>query len=352
MNRRTFLRLLAAPVLLAAGAFGYGRWNAGRNPYYAGPVSDHFDGVRFFNPGLDVDKSRTDLLRFLILEKREEWPENWPSPYQDKPPAKSDALRVTLIGHAAYLIQVAGLNILTDPVFSERASPFSFAGPKRVNAPGIAFEDLPKIDVVLISHNHYDHLDVETLARICARDNPRVITPLGNDVIMHAHDPNIRAETYDWGDRVDLGSGVATIPVPTAHWSARGLGDRRKALWASFVIETPAGRIYHVGDTAYADGRNFKAHREAYDPFRLALLPIGAYEPRWFMQAAHMNPEEAVRAMQDLGVPQALGHHWGTFRLTAEAVEAPEQALAVAREAAGIAPEAFVAFRPGQVFQA
>jgi L-ascorbate metabolism protein UlaG (beta-lactamase superfamily) len=351
MNRRTFLRLLAAPVVLVAGAFGWGRWNAGRNPYYAGPLSDHFDGVRFFNPGLDIDKSRADLLRFLLLEKRDAWPENWPSPFQDKPPAKSDALRVTLIGHAAYLIQVAGLNILTDPVFSERASPFTFAGPKRVNTPGIAFEDLPKIDIVLVSHNHYDHLDVATLAKISARDNPRVISPLGNDAIIAAHDPSIRNEVYDWGDKIDLGAGITAIPVPTAHWSARGLGDRRKALWASFVIETPAGRIYHVGDSAYAEGRNFKAHRDAYGPFRLALLPIGAYEPRWFMQAAHMNPDEAVRAMQDLGVPQAVGHHWGTFQLTAEAVDAPAQALAVARAAAGIAPDAFVAFRPGQVFQ-
>lgn len=352
MNRRSFLRFLAAPVVLAAGAFGYSRWNAGRNPYYAGPVSDHFDGVRFFNPGLDIDKSRADLLRFLVLEKRDAWPESWPSPFQDKPPATSQNLRVTLIGHACYLIQTAGLNILTDPVFSERASPFSFAGPKRVNPPGIAFDDLPKIDVVLVTHNHYDHLDVETLARIAARDNPRVVTPLGNDAIIKAHDPKIRTEVYDWGDRVDLGSGIAVTPVPTAHWSARGLGDRRKALWASFVIETPEGRIYHVGDSGYAEGRNFKAHREAYGPFRLALLPIGAYEPRWFMQAAHMNPDEAVNAMQDLGVPQALGHHWGTFQLTAEAIDAPPQALAAACSAAGIAPEAFIAFRPGQVFQA
>lgn len=340
------------PLVLAAGAVGWGRWNAGRNPYYAGPVSDHFDGVRFFNPGLDVDKSRIDLLRFLLLEKRDAWPDNWPSPFQDKPPATSDALRVTLIGHAAYLIQVAGLNILTDPVFSKRASPFTFTGPKRVNPPGIAFDDLPKIDVVLVSHNHYDHLDLATLSRLAARDNPRVVTPLGNDTIIRAHDPAVRTEAYDWGDKVDLGAGIGVTPVPTAHWSARGLGDRRKALWASFVIETPAGRVYHVGDSAYAEGQNFRAHKQAYGPFRLALLPIGAYEPRWFMQAAHMNPEEAVRAMQDLGAPQALGHHWGTFQLTAEAVDAPEQALAAARAAAGIAPEAFIAFRPGQVFQA
>lgn len=341
MNRRSRLRAPVAPLLGNRG-----------NRYYSGPVSDHFDGERFFNPGYDADKSRAELLRFLLLEKRARWPRSWPSPYQDKPPAASDALRVTLIGHASYLMQVAGQNILLDPVFSERASPFRFAGPKRVNPPGIAFDDLPKIDTILVSHNHYDHLDVATLSRLAARDNPRVVTPLGNDAIMKAHDPGIRAEAYDWGDRADLDAGVGVTPVPTAHWSARGTRDRRKALWASFVIETPAGRIYHVGDSAYAEGRNFKAHREAFGPFRLALLPIGAYEPRWFMQSNHMNPIEAVQAMQDLQASQALGHHWGTFQLTAEPIEEPAEGLALACNEAGIAPENFLAMRPGQVFQA
>jgi L-ascorbate metabolism protein UlaG (beta-lactamase superfamily) len=351
MNRRAFLKLLAAPFALAGGAFGLSRWTAGRNAYYSGPVSDHFDGVRFFNPGFPTDKSRADLLRFLLLEPRAAWPPSWPSPFQERPPASSDGLRVTLIGHAAYLIQVASLNILTDPVFSERASPFTFTGPKRVNQPGVAFDDLPDIHVVLVSHNHYDHLDTATLSRLWARDRPRIVTPLGNDTIIRTHDPSIAAEAYDWSDRVELAPGVAVTLVPTAHWSARGLGDRRKALWASFVIDTPAGRIYHVGDSGYADGMNFRAHREL-GPFRLALLPIGAYEPRWFMQTNHMNPQEAVEAFRHLGAEQALGHHWGTFQLTAEPVDAPEQALAAALEAAGVPLERFVAMRAGQVFSA
>lgn len=351
MNRRAFLKLLAAPFVLAGGAFGWSRWTAGRNPYYSGPVSDHFDGVRFFNPGFQTDKSRADLLRFLLLEPRAAWPQPWPSPFQERPPGSSDGLRVTLIGHAAYLIQVAGLNILTDPVFSERASPFTFTGPKRVNPPGVAFDDLPDIHVVLVSHNHYDHLDTATLSRLWARHRPRIVTPLGNDAIIRTHDPSVTAEAYDWSDRVELAPGVAVTLVPTAHWSARGLGDRRKALWASFVIDTPAGRIYHVGDSGYADGMNFRAHREL-GPFRLALLPIGAYEPRWFMQTNHMNPQEAVEAFRHIGAEQALGHHWGTFQLTAEPVDAPEQALAAALEAASIPPEKFIAMRPGQVFSA
>lgn len=351
MNRRRFLSLVAAPFALAGGALGWSRWRNTGNTYYQGPVSDHFDGEMFFNPGLDVDKSRLDLARFMLLEKREAWPENWPSPFQDVPPPASERVRITLIGHAAYLLQVAGLNILLDPVFSERASPFTVAGPKRVNPPGIAFEALPKIHVVLVTHNHYDHLDTDTLSRLWARDRPRIIAPLGNDTIMRNHDPSIESEVYDWGDRVELSAGVAVTLVATAHWSARYLGDRRRALWASFVIETPQGRIYHVGDTAYAEGRNFRAHRQAYGPFALALLPIGAYEPRWFMKAVHMNPEEAVMAMKDLGVSRALGHHWGTFPLTSEAVDAPPQALDVACRQAGVDPADFTAMRPGQVFE-
>jgi len=349
MNRRRFLKLFAAPFVFAAGALA--GWRPRGNPYYSGPVSDHFDGTRFFNPDFPTDKSRADLLRFLAWERKEKWPAAWPSPFRDVPPPTSDRLRVTLIGHASYLVQVAGLNILADPVFSDRCSPFRFVGPKRVNPPGIAFEDLPRIHAVLVSHNHYDHLDTATLSRLVARDDPRIVAPLGNDAIMRTADPAIQAEAYDWGDRVELGPEVAVTLVPTAHWSARGLRDRRKALWASFVIETPAGRIYHVGDSGFAGGMNFRTHA-AFGPFRLALLPIGAYEPRWFMATNHMNPQEAVEAFRLLGAEQAIGHHWGTFQLTAEAIEAPERALAVALEAARIPPERFVAFRPGQVFEA
>ena len=172
----------------------------------------------------------------------------------------------------------------------------SFAGPKRVNAPGIAFEALPPIDVVLVSHWHYDHLDVETLSRLAAAHRPRVVTPLGNDTIMHDHDAAIRAEAYDWHDRVELAAASRVTMVPTRHWSARGLIDRNKALWASFVIDTPAGRIYHVTDSGYGDGQHFRDARDRYGPFRLAILPIGAYEPRWFMRDQHMNPAEAVQA--------------------------------------------------------
>jgi L-ascorbate metabolism protein UlaG (beta-lactamase superfamily) len=247
------------------------------------------------------------------------------------------------------LIQTGGLNILVDPVWSIRASPFSFAGPKRHNDPGIAFEALPKIDVVLVSHGHYDHLDVATLSQLAAKFSPRVITPLGNDVTMRDADDKIRSQAFDWHQRVELGDGVAVTLVPTRHWSARGLFDRNKALWASFVLETPVGKLYVVCDSGYGEGRHFRRVAEAHGPFRLAILPIGAYEPRWFMKDQHMNPSDAVKALADCGAARALAHHHGTFQLTDEAIDAPVEALSAALDEAKIPRERFAVLKPGQV---
>jgi L-ascorbate metabolism protein UlaG (beta-lactamase superfamily) len=234
---------------------------------------------------------------------RAKWPIWAPSPYADPPPVRVEgaAWRICYVGHASLLIQTSDLNMLLDPVWSKRASPFRFIGPKRANDPGIAFADLPPIDVVLVSHGHYDHLDVRTLSLIAAAHGARVITPLGNDTIMRNYDRAIGAEAYDWGDRLNIGDGIAVTFIPARHWSARNLSDRNMALWASFVIETPGGRIYFVADSGYGDGRYFRSARERYGPFRLAILPIGAYEPQWFMRDHHMNPTESVSARCDLG---------------------------------------------------
>ncbi len=269
--------------------------------YYHGPVSDHFDGERFFDPFSVPPRSRRALLRWFV-ERRfngtaAKWPAWAPSPYADRPPARVEGagLRISYVGHASFFVQASGLNILLDPVWSKRASPFRFIGPKRVNDPGIAFADLPPIDVVLVSHGHYDHLDLATLSRLAAVHRPRVITPLGNDTIMRNADSAIAAEGRDWADRLDLGGGLAVTLVPTRHWSARNLSDRNMALWASFVIETPGGRVYFVADSGYGDGRHFRDVSQQYGPLRLAILPIGAYEPRWFMREQHMNPPSPCR---------------------------------------------------------
>ncbi len=284
---------------------------------------------------------------------RAKWPAWAPSPFADRPPARveGEAWRISYVGHASFLVQTAGRNILLDPVWSERASPFRFIGPKRVNDPGIAFADLPPIDAVLVSHGHYDHLDLTTLSRLAAAHRPRVIAPLGNDTIMRNYDPAIAAEAYDWEQRVDLGAGVGVTLVPTRHWSARNLSDRNMSLWASFVIDAPGGRIYFVADSGYGEGRHFRDARQRHGPFRLAILPIGAYEPRWFMREQHMNPAESVQAFIDCGAALALGHHYGTFQLTDEAIDAPVAALATALQDAGIPPERFRTLRPGQVWE-
>ena len=325
------------------------------NPYYAGPESDHFDGERFFLRGLTRDKTRGEFWRWMVGRQRTPWPHRAPSPFHDHPPARvmGADLRVTLIGHASVLIQTGGVNLLVDPVWSERASPFTFAGPRRVNAPGIAFENLPAIDAVLVSHNHYDHLDLATLSKLARVRRSRILTPLGNDTILRRGDARLgHAEAYDWGARVAISDDVAVHFEPAAHWSARGLRDRRMALWCAFVIEAPAGRIYHIADTAYAGGSLFAAVRQKHGPMRLAILPIGAYEPRWFMRDQHVNPAESVAIFEAVDAQAAIGHHWGTFQLTDEAIDAPARALTAALEARGIEPQRFRAFRPGEVFEA
>ena len=240
--------------------------------------------------------------------------------------------------------------MLTDPVWSDRTSPVRFAGPKRVTPPGIAFADLPPIDVVLLSHNHYDHLDIATLKRLHQRNSPLIATPLGNDAIVRAAIPSARVATGDWGARIELPHDAAAHVVPAHHWSARGIGDRRMALWGGFMLRTRSRLVYFAGDTGYGDGEIFRAMRQAYGAPDVALLPIGAYAPRWFMAAQHTDPDEAVRIMLDLEATCAIGIHWGGFPLTDEEREEPKALLLKSIEQRGISPDRFPAASAGEVF--
>lgn len=321
-----------------------------QNPYYAGPPSDHFDGVRFFNPGQpSTDRSAADLLRWRLEGQRAAWPKHVPV-QPARPAARVDAVAVTMIGHASVLIQCAGQNVLVDPVWSERASPVSFAGPKRVTPPGIAFDDLPPIDLVLISHSHYDHLDAGTLHRLHARHRPRIITALGTGAALALASPGCHAEAGDWGDRFRIADAITVTLHPAYHWSARRIRDRRMTLWCGFVIEAGGHVIYVAGDTGYGDGLIFQQVRERFGPPSVAILPIGAYAPRWFMRDQHVDPDEAVRIMLACGARRALGVHWGTFQLTDEARLAPVAALERACLDHAIAPGRFVPLHPGTVW--
>jgi L-ascorbate metabolism protein UlaG (beta-lactamase superfamily) len=319
-----------------------------RNRYYQGPVSDHFDGVRFFNPGEpETDRGLGDILRWRREAPKPTWPPSVPVD-PSTPAARVEGLRVTMVGHATLLVQVAGLNILTDPVWSDRASPLSFAGPRRVAVPGIALADLPPIDAVLVSHNHYDHLDIATLKRLHAAHRPLIVTPLGNDAIIRRHLRDARIETGDWGDAIAVAPGATAHVVPALHWSSRGPRDRRMALWGGFLLQVSGRSVYFAGDTGYGTGAIFRGIRDRYGSPDVALLPIGAYDPRWFMAAQHVDPGEAIRIMQDLDAGSAVAMHWGVFRLTDEPREDPVERLAAGLALSGIAPERFLALKPGE----
>ena len=316
--------------------------------YYKGPVSDHFDGERFFNPKDSMEAHPARIIGSWAKGERVPWPDHVPVRASIPPPrVQGEAMRVTWIGHATALIQTQGLNILTDPIWSHRASPFPFVAPVRVRPPGVAFERLPKIDVVLISHNHYDHMDLPTLKRLWRRDRPLIVTSLGNDTILRWH--GIRSVARDWKHRVAVRPGIDIIVERNHHWGSRWGRDRNRALWSGFTISLPGGSVFFAGDTGFGDG-SWVSEVARHGPFRLAIIPIGAYEPRDFMRSHHINPDEAVRIYRALRPVMGLGVHWGTFPLTFEAIGDPPRRLAALRRAIGPEARGFRAIDAGASF--
>jgi L-ascorbate metabolism protein UlaG (beta-lactamase superfamily) len=342
--------------------------------YYRGPVSDHFDGQRFFNPdgeqGTGGASKRTPIgmaWRMMTLKDQAAWPahvatvpgypaaagvtcplvparmvENWA-----RCTAKPDPRRmfVTWIGHSTVLVQAGGINILTDPIYAERAGPWGLVGPKRVRGPGIAFDDLPKIDLVLVSHNHWDHMDLPTLKRLWARDRPLIVTSLGNDTILKS--AGVPAVARDWGGGVAVRPGITVKVERVHHWDSRWWKDKNRALWSGFAVSLPGGNLFFAGDTGPGDG-SWAVEAAKDGPYRMALIPIGAFQPREIMSGNHIGPVEAVGAFQKLGAAHALAVHWGTFKLSSEGLYDPPNLLHATLAARGIARGRFRAIEVGQ----
>jgi len=312
------------------------------------PLSDHFDGDRFFNPTLP-EGFAPSLLHALRMAREPR--SRWPAWVENKGVHRlgetlgADEVAITFVNHATFLIQTGGITILTDPVWSERASPFRRIGPKRVRKPGVAFEDLPTVDIILLSHNHYDHLDIATLAQLRQRFAPTVLAAAGDARLVGPLGFKSVRE-LDWWEEIRFSDTLKITFVPAQHFSARGLFDRRKSLWGGYMIESRGRLVYFAGDTGYST--HFSDIKTRLGSPDIAMLGIGSYEPRWFMKPIHMNPAEAVCAHRDLGSRQSIGMHFGTFQLTTEAIDQPPADLKRALSESGIPEADFVTLDEGE----
>ncbi|MBK5277870.1 MAG: MBL fold metallo-hydrolase [Bacteroidia bacterium] len=315
-------------------------------PKYTGSVTDHFDGKKFINPTGIKAKDLGDVLKWMLKRKHGPWKEKKEIPFGDKPISTSDKLRITYVNHSTFLIQIKGMNILTDPVWSERTSPFTFAGPKRMRPPGIRFEDLPKIDVVLLSHNHYDHLDLPVMKKIFDIHNPKIVTPLGLKTFLEQNNISGHGD-LDWWDEVILNDSLKVQAMPAQHFSGRGMYDRDATLWCGYLIKSSEGNIYFAGDTGYNE-KTFKEIGERCTPIAVALVPIGAYKPQWFMSPIHCSPEEAVKIHQEVKAKISIADHYGTFPLADDGDEDPKEELVKALEKFNVSKEQFLLLKEGQ----
>lgn len=310
------LAVAAGASILAACA--HGLRGADAAPLYHGPVSDHFDGLRFFNPEGEQGaaggggKGPHEFLAMVGAHR------NWPKsvPIQRSVPEErvaGDRLRVTWIGHATVLIQTQGLNVLVDPIWAHFDSPVQAVVRPRVRAPGVRIEDLPPIDLVLISHTHLDHLDMGALKFVHDRDRPMIVGGLGFDALMRGE--GMKGLAGDWGDRIAVRPGIDLVLNRAHHWSGRWLNDRDLVLWTGFTLVLPGGNVYYAGDTGPGD-MAWVDEAKMVGPIRLAILPIGPTHVDTPQSRYHINARDAVTAFERLGAPNTLGVHWGTFEMT------------------------------------
>lgn len=309
--------------------------------------SDHFDGQRFFNPWGPSARGFLDALRWKLTST----PEPWPDQVQDPPPPPLPApgpgqLAATFLGHASVLLRLPGLTAVADPIFSRRASPLSWIGPARVRPAAHGPDGLPALDAVLVSHNHYDHLDLPSLRALADRGARTAVAPLGNGRWLKAAGFEEVIE-LDWWESAPIGGGTVTL-TPAQHWSSRTPFDRNRALWGGFHLAGGGRTAFFPGDTGH--GPHFALIRERLGPVDLAALPIGAYAPRWFMASMHMDPYDAVKAHAELGAAASAAMHWGTFRLTDESIDAPLRRLDAARDRAGLSPAVFRVLAHGETW--
>jgi L-ascorbate metabolism protein UlaG (beta-lactamase superfamily) len=316
-------------------------------PRYKGPVSDHFDGHKFFTPGGAAAKGLPEVLKWMLGRKASPWIADNNIGYGQAPPPRiGRGARITFVNHSTFLIQVDGINILTDPVWSERTSPFQWAGPRRKRPPGIRFEDLPKIDLILLSHNHYDHLDIATLKRLYQKHRPHIVTALGIKPYLTLHGINDTTE-LDWWKEWIMNDGLKIRCVPAQHFSGRGMYDRDATLWCGFAVIRMGGNIYFAGDSGYQE-KMFREIGERCSPIHVALIPIGAFKPEWFMSPIHCSPKEAVKIHKDLGSNLSIGTHFGTFPLADDNSEDAISELAEARKSQGVSDDQFITLKEGE----
>lgn len=303
-------------------------------------VPTHFDGNHYFNPFPTFQvRGNLDILKWMIWDRitGKRPPINVTAPEFMKGENDPDWLRqnrtqcsITWIGHSTLLIQLDGVNILTDPIFSKRSSPFSFIGPKRIMSPGLALDSLPKIDLIVISHDHYDHFDKKTIKSL--GNKPFYVVPMGVGRILHSWGITHYAE-MDWGNQIVFNK-IEIICTPAQHFSGRSPFNQNGTLWASWLLKSPSVTFYFGGDTGYFPG--FTDIARQYGPIDFAALPIGAYAPRWFMKSVHMNPQDALKAFNDLQAKILIPIHWGTFRLSDEPMDEPPRLLEQNARAMGI----------------